>query len=79
MRVSSDPFDAGYANWRQMGQRTRVFLDGIERNGVMVADEEERMIVMVKRGEDGNILLSTNGKVLTETLYGAVRVEPGDE
>lgn len=75
MRTSVDADDPGYANWSKH-PRMRVFLDGIERNGVFTADEEARLIVMAVRDESGNLRLNADRtEVLRETLYGHVRLE----
>lgn len=74
MRVSSNPEDRGHDNYD--GPFFRVFLDGTERDGILTADEEERMVVMVMRGESGQILVDhEKGEVRTEILYGDVRIE----
>jgi hypothetical protein len=75
VRISVNRDDPGYENFVSW-QRARVFLDGVERNGVVTADEEARLIVMVARDEAGDVRLNKEGtEVLYETLYGHVRVE----
>jgi hypothetical protein len=74
MRVSANTDDPGYLNYVRMGGRVRVLLDGVERNGVITADEEKRMIVMVSRDESGNV--KANGdEIATEVWTGNVHIE----
>lgn len=74
MRVSCNKDDPGYENFVRMGGRVRVLLDGIERNGVVTADEEKRMIIMHARDERGNFILKGD-ELVTEVWRGNVHVE----
>jgi len=79
MRLSANPDDPGYAAWGEIlssGKSVRVFLNGIERSGVMTADETERFIVMAKRDERGEIVFDRQREeFVLETLRGDVHVE----
>jgi hypothetical protein len=74
MRVSCDKGDPGYENFVRMGGRVRVLLDGIERSGVITADEEKRMIIMHKRDERGNFVLNGD-ELVTDVWNGNVHIE----
>jgi hypothetical protein len=75
MRISADPRDPGYVNYRQF-HRARVFLDGAEQFGVLIADEEEGVIVRYKRNAAGQFVLDKSGlRVARERCRGTVRVE----
>lgn len=75
MRISADPQDAGYVNYRQF-HRARVFLDGAEVFYVLTADEEEGVIVRYKRDPAGQFMFDKSGlRVARERCRGTVRVE----
>lgn len=51
-----------------------VFLDGIERDKVLEADEERRFLRRYKTDELGNVIVQGN-ELVTEVLHGDVRIE----
>jgi hypothetical protein len=54
----------------------KVFLDGVERKRVFVADEESRLIVIADLDADGRLQLNKERtEVKKVTLYGEVRIE----
>jgi hypothetical protein len=73
MRISSDPADRSYSN-HLMHPKVKVYLDGIERSGVITADEERRTVVMVARDQKGNLIVDGND-LRRESLLGTVHVE----
>lgn len=73
MRTSVDPDDPGYANYIA-NRPVRVFLDGIERDGVFTADEEKRFIIMAVRDERGNLKIKDD-MVVREKWTGNVHIE----
>lgn len=73
MRYSSRKDDAGYAGYLSDGP-LRVFFEGAEVTGVVMADEEARMIEQVCFDELGSLILKGN-EVKTAIRYGHVRVE----
>lgn len=76
MRYSVDQDDPGYANWKAIGT-ARCWIDGVERGNVITADEEKRVAVLAVLDDHGMPKLNAaRTEVLTETVYGAVRVEP---
>lgn len=54
--------------------KARVFLDGVERNLVIEADEEGRFIVRYCTDEHGKTIRGTDA-LKTERLVGDVRIE----
>ena len=80
MRISARKDDPGYLPFleiRSRGKRPRVFLDGVERERVITADTEQRMILRYVTDEKGKMRI-TNDEIATETLYGDVRIEEKD-
>jgi hypothetical protein len=73
MRISADPDDPGYANY-VAHRGSRVFLDGIERDGIFTADEERRFIIMAVRDERGNVKVKDD-MVVREKWTGNVHIE----
>lgn len=74
MRISCDPNDPGYDEWKALsGLATRVYLDGVEMRNVITADEEAGMIVRYKSHMGGGLIMD-RGVVLRETLYGLVEL-----
>lgn len=58
----------------------KVFLDGVERSGVMEADEEGRRALLVRRDEKGNVTIDLKTEqVRTDEFFGHVRIEAPDE
>jgi hypothetical protein len=75
MRVSVTPGDPGF-DQRAFGAGIRVFLDGHQRKEVFTADEQQRLVIILKRDEQGRIVLNeARDEALTESLYGDVRIE----
>lgn len=79
MRLSAladDPDFSAYQDLLRSGKTARVFLNGIERTGVVTADEAGRFIVMTKRDEHGNLVPDASGEnIAYETLLGDVHIE----
>lgn len=73
MRVSIHITDPGYANFRGFG-RHRVFLNGIEAEEVVTADEELGEIVRVARDEHGALIATDGGDFIHETVRGKVEI-----
>jgi hypothetical protein len=74
--MSSDEGDPGYAEWARHGP-VRVFIDGIERSMVVIADEEKRMAVVLRQDEAGRFVLNeARTEVVRDTIYGDVRIVP---
>lgn len=80
MRISSLKNDPGYQAFVRnvmMGERdVRIFLDNVEQDGVVTADDAQGLIVREKRDENGR-LVSRDDCVVTEDIYGDVRIEIG--
>jgi len=73
MRLSVDPIDPGYC---RAGFGAKVFLDGVEISHVVTADEERRMVLVVKTDEDGRVVLNAaRDAVETEWRFGGVRLD----
>ena len=83
MRLSVDRDDPGFAAWcelRDNGKNIRVFLNGVERDKVVLADEGERFIVRIKTDERGEYMMnSAKDEFVHETLTGDVHIEVYDE
>lgn len=79
MRVSVDNDDAGYLTYGMLrggGKEVRVFLNGIERDYVVTADEEQRLIVRMKTDERGMPIIDrTKEEIVHETLKGDVFID----
>lgn len=74
MRLSADSEDPGYAWWS--GRPVKVLFNGVEARGVVTADEEKGMIVRFVTDDNGRFKLAPcKAEVLTEVLYGDVRIE----
>lgn len=72
MRISCDKEDPGYC-CHVVG--VKVIFNGIERNGVITADEEARQIVIARRDERGNFVLTQDkAEIEKEVLYGDVAI-----
>lgn len=74
MRMSVDSSDPDFHPGAWL---CRVFLEGVERNNVITADEERRLAVLYKLDQDGRYI-EVDGKLATETFYGAVLIVPPD-
>lgn len=59
----------------------RIFLNGVEQNKVLEADEEGRFIVRIATREDGSVVMNAarNNDYVRETLHGDVAIEFKDE
>ena len=74
MRVSVDESDPGYVEWARH-RPLRVLVDGIERSGVVTADEEQRMAVILRRDEAGRFVLNADrSEVVRDVIYGDVAI-----
>lgn len=72
MRLSVDCKDPGYSPW---AFRARVFVNGIERNNVVTADEEQRMALCRVIDENGNTVRDAfTFEVRTEIISGDVAI-----
>jgi len=75
MRISINPNDPGYVNFRRFC-RARVFLDDVEIRDVLTADEEKGEVDVVCKDRFGNVQLNKDtGFVVHEIVTGDVRVE----
>ena len=71
MRISSDPSHPAFSDCASM---CRIFLDGVERNNVITADEEGRIAVTQRLDVHGHPALKA-GKPMVDEFCGAVRIE----
>ncbi len=77
MRLSTNPDDAGYANWKRFIYKNgfpKVYLDGALFSDVLTADTDEGFIEIVKHGSDGKVVITYEGNVATTIRYGHVRI-----
>lgn len=67
-----------YENTYAIGNPVDVFLDGVKMccSDISEADDDEGYVIRAKKDSEGNLYIDDNGKVATETLYGAVVVTP---
>ena len=72
MRVSIYPTDPGFANFRGFG-RHRVFLNGIEAQDVVTADEELGEVLRLARDEHGS-LITDGDELIHEIVRGKVEI-----
>ncbi|TAK94682.1 MAG: hypothetical protein EPO09_09145 [Aquabacterium sp.] len=73
MRLSVDKSDPGY---HPLTFGVKVYLCGVPAKFVVTADEEKGMCVMHVLNEHGQPQLNRERtEVLTETVYGSVRIE----
>lgn len=76
MRLSSDKDDPGYEAWVKAGRRARVWLDGVEQEHCVVADDAEGLVVRHKLDEQGRRVLDrAKNQVVTEEVRGVVHIE----
>jgi hypothetical protein len=74
MRYSTKQGDVGYLEYLH-DKPLRVFFEGTEVTGVVMADEDARMIEQVCFDETGSTIVD-GGEIKTSMRYGHVRVEP---
>jgi hypothetical protein len=72
MRISSLPNDPAYNTAFHL---CSIFLEGAQRNNVLLADEKGRFALTFARNEFGVPVLRKDGSQVTETFRGHVRVE----
>jgi hypothetical protein len=81
MRISSLEDDSGHDAYQtavQHGGKIRVFLDDVEQDKVLIADEEEGFIERYALDEDGKIILPNHEPVpplTAEDLEGLTEAE----
>lgn len=78
MRLSTREGDAGYDLWQSVNpkRQIKVFLDGIERHYVEIADEEGGFIESFVVDGQGNLLIDPKrDEPVHEHLTGVVRIE----
>lgn len=75
MRISVDKGDPGEIAYA-LARPVTVLLDGIARDNVITADEEQGYTVRFKTDERGRLVVNKERRALErETLYGTVRIE----
>lgn len=73
MRVFCEENDPGFENWIK-NKDVKVFLNGIEQKGCIIADSDAGMIKRYIEDENGYFVVK-NGKALIETIYGKVEIQ----
>lgn len=58
-------------------KRIKVFLDGVEVQRCVTADDEKGEVIILASDENG-FMLAVNGEVMYQTLHGIVRIERQD-
>jgi hypothetical protein len=53
----------------------RFYLGGVERNNVLLADEERRFAITRRLDEAGKEMRDRHGRALTDEFRGAVRID----
>ena len=76
MKISIDRNHPSYHDWAH--KVCSFYLDGVERNNVLTADEESRRAVTRRLDEKGGTLHDRNGRMLTDEFRGAVRIDCPD-
>lgn len=56
-------------------ERYTVYLDGVEIQSCLTADDEKGEVIIIERDGQGQ-MLAENGEVKRRTVYGKVRIEP---
>ena len=79
MRLSTREGDSGYDRWQDIGGAScgaRVFLNGVERKQVFIADEEARYVEMPVLNEAGRVQVNPKvpDEIWSERLYGDVSI-----
>ena len=76
MRISCIEGDPGYVEWAHR-LPVRVLIDGVERKGVLTADEGKRMAVILRQDESGSFVLNEDRtEVVRDIVYGDVAIIP---
>ena len=76
MKISLDSNHPAYNDWAF--KVCSFYLDGVQRNNVMTADEEGSFAITRRLDETGETVYDRNGKMLTDEFRGAVRIECPD-
>jgi hypothetical protein len=72
MRISIIKEDQAYS---PNARAFNVFLDDVKQTDVLTADEENGFVFRLKRTKFGNLMVNRQGKKMTETAKGVVRIE----
>lgn len=76
MRISALEGDPGYlpeGDYRRTG--AKIYLDGVEQQHVVTADEQEGVIAVVRQDGEGTIVADSYGDVLLDKRRGKVRID----
>jgi hypothetical protein len=76
MKISIERTHPAFHDWAF--KVCSFYLDGVQRNNVITADEEGRMAVTRRLDENGETMHDRDGKVLTDVFSGSVRIECPD-
>ena len=76
MKISIDRNHPAYHDWAF--KVCSFYLDGVQRNNVLTADEEGRFAITRRLDQNGETQRDRNGVMLTDEFRGAVRVECPD-
>lgn len=72
MRIACLPQDPAYHTAFHL---CHIYLEGAERNNVLLADEKGRFAITFRRDEFGVPVLHKDGSQITEPFHGHVRVD----
>lgn len=77
MRLSTVEGDPGFLRWAQMSSDERskivVLFNGTPQKGCVTADEEEGLIVLERRDDDGRFVIKGD-RIIRDTLSGRVTI-----
>ena len=71
MRISIIKADQAYS---PNARAFNVFLDDVKQTDVLTADEQNGFVFRLKRTKFGTLMVNRQGKKMTETVKGAVRI-----
>jgi len=72
MRLAADPFDPAY---NQVAKGCKIFVNGVEMQHLLSADEEAGEVERVKFDTAGNVVIDAYGSVRSETIRGTIRID----
>jgi len=80
MRISADKEDPGFENFNPGEHTYKVFLDGVEVDHCITADEEEGFVFLYIPNNNGTgFIVSDDGEsILSGEKYGEVVIQIGD-
>lgn len=71
MRIHGDP---EHQDWIPEARYARIFVDGVEHDNVIMADDEAGLILKCAK-KDGRFLTDDMGNAVSETIYGKVQIK----